>query len=545
MNDVQLRRWQEAAQADYLSKDKQDYLLVAVPGAGKTLWALHTARVLLRAGKIKKILILCPTDHVKEQWARAAHQLGIDISHDYRNSDGSWPKDFDGVVITYAQMDRAPDLHEANVLRFPTLVIFDEVHHLQDEGSWGTKAENAFDKVTKRIHLSGTPWNKSGYIPWVTYLPDGTVKPDWVYSYYESLVDEVNCDVFFPEYGGIQEWFDGKYRRVDSSELMSPKDRSRWLNTCLAVPESNYILDTFTEADKELSRLRDQGQLHAGGLIIAKDQAHADKIADLLYIKKGQRIMVIASDKPGAVDDLREFAKPKNSTRWCIAIRMISEGVDIPRLRILIYATNYTTRLFFRQAVGRVIRGPQPPAKVYLPEDSLLIQYAKEFRDERFDALQKVLKNPTGERDGNEFSTFLPLRGNVSINGVVHANEIVSQDEIDSARHEYLSVGHGKPTTEDLTLLAKILRNHSGVPSLASVPQTAQPLLSEQKDALKSAMKKVVAQFCSITGKEYAFVNAELNRLIGVRNVREADLAQLDKRFEIVKGWLQEVLDKQ
>lgn len=36
--------------------------------------------------------------------------------------------------------------------------------------------------------------------------------------------------------------------------------------------------------------------------------------------------------------------------------RMVSEGVDIPRLRVGIYATNITKELTFRQIIGRVVR---------------------------------------------------------------------------------------------------------------------------------------------------------------------------------------------
>ena len=41
---------------------------------------------------------------------------------------------------------------------------------------------------------------------------------------------------------------------------------------------------------------------------------------------------------------------------WIVAVRMVSEGVDIPRLRVGVYATNTVTELFFRQAVGRLVR---------------------------------------------------------------------------------------------------------------------------------------------------------------------------------------------
>lgn len=541
-----LLRWQAAIQADYLAKLQKDYLLVAVPGAGKTFWTLNLGRALMRSGYIEKILITAPTIHVKEQWATTAHELGLNIAHDYRNEDGSWPRDADGVAITYAQMAKEPALHRFNISRQPTLVVNDEVHHVQDEGSWGKAAVEAFELAAYRIHLSGTPWNRTGYIPWVSYGVDGKVIPDNTYSYYESLVDGVNCDVFFPELGGKGEWdFDGQRISRDSSEIMPERDRARWLSTVLAVPESDYIARAFMQADADISHIRDLGQDRAGGMIIAKDVEHADRIAD--YIQntlRKPRPTVITSDKPGAADDLRRFRR--SSDRWCVSVRMVSEGVDIPRLRVLIYATNYTTRLFFRQAVGRVIRGPEPPAKVYLPADSQLVEYAREFRDERLEALKKNLDPPTLTSERKAPAPFSPVRGEVSSIGVIHADEIVSQDEIDRAHRKIMAVGHAHPTTEMATLMAKVLRQEgvftpSPQPTIPSGP--GLPLQSERKEALRRAQKKIVSQICSTTGQEHSHVNADLNRQVGIQRVRDATEEELQKRFEYAKQWLGEVME--
>src|SRR5215207_7520753 len=113
-------RWQAAAETDYLTKLQKDYLLVATPGAGKTFWTCRIAREFLKAGRIERMLVVAPTRHVKRQWASTANQLGLQLQDDYRNSDGAWPTDADGVTLTYQQTYQQRALHRNNVSRRPT-----------------------------------------------------------------------------------------------------------------------------------------------------------------------------------------------------------------------------------------------------------------------------------------------------------------------------------------------------------------------------------------------------------------------------------------
>lgn len=544
MPERQPFRWQLSVQADYLGKLQKDYLLVAVPGAGKTFWTMHTARELIKAGRIEQIAIVAPTTHVKGQWARTAHELGLDIESNYRNSDGAWPKDADGVSMTYSQMYEQRSLHRRNISRRPTLVVLDEVHHLQETAGWGEAAQEAFDMAAYRIHLSGTPWNKDGYIPWLKYGPDDRPLPDSSYTYQDALTDGVNCDVFFPKLGGQSEWeFDGQLFRHTFEDELPERDRARRLATILAVPESDFIPKTFVQADAELTRIRQMPrQDRAGGLIIARDVAHAEAIADLIAKSGKPRPVVITSDKPGAAHDLRAFTG--STDRWVVSVRMISEGVDIPRLRVLIYATNYTTRLFFRQAVGRVIRGSEPPAVVFVPSDPLLLRYAAEIREERIEALRQAQERIDAESPADPpVSTFRPVKGETFADGVLHADDDVSQGEVDRAGEEIRAEG-GHPTVELSTLVAKILRRQRQQQALPDVqpestlsPAPDSPMKSERKEALRKAQARIVNAWCFRTGGDYAAINAELNKAIGVRTVRDCDEEQLQKRYQLAKEW--------
>lgn len=537
MTEQPLFRWQAAAQANYFARLPKDYLLVAVPGAGKTFWAMHTARELLKAGRIERILIVAPTKHVKGQWARTAHRVGLNIEPDYRNSDGAWPLDAEGVSMTYSQMFEQSALHRRNVSLRPTLVILDEVHHLQENAGWGRAAAEAFDMAAYRIHLSGTPWNKEGYIPWVTYDSEGKAQADDNYSYMDSLTDGVNCDVFFPKSGARCEWeWDGEIFSRTFEDKVNERDRARRLSTALAVPESNFIATTFQQADSELSQIRAlPRQDRAGGLVIAKDITHAEAIADLIADLNKPRPPVISSENTNSARLLKNFSSASCTDRWLVSVRMVSEGVDIPRLRVLLYATNVTTRLFFRQAVGRVTRGPEPPAVVYLPADPILLQYAREIRDERLEALRITEKN-TDSDEPRDSKPFQPLRGEAFADGVIHADGPVTQTELDFARHEIEAQG-GRPTVELVTITAKILRQHAPGPESATQqpPDPDAPIQSERKEALKQAMKKLISGYCYRTGQEHAKVNAELNEAVGVTRVRDCTEEQLRRRYELAK----------
>jgi len=54
------------------------------------------------------LTVVTPTEHLKHQWARAAHRLGIALDPEYTNSQGQASADFAGVAVTYAQLAAHP-----------------------------------------------------------------------------------------------------------------------------------------------------------------------------------------------------------------------------------------------------------------------------------------------------------------------------------------------------------------------------------------------------------------------------------------------------
>jgi len=191
-----LRAWQAAALGQYLETMPQDFLAVATPGAGKTTFALRVATELLSSGDVHKVTIVCPTEHLKYQWAEAAARVGIHIDPSYSNSQGALGSRFDGVALTYAQVAANANLHRARTDQAHTLVILDEIHHGGDALSWGDAIREAFTPARRRLALTGTPFRSdTSPIPFVDYVDDGEgvrrSRADYTYGYTRALRDGV------------------------------------------------------------------------------------------------------------------------------------------------------------------------------------------------------------------------------------------------------------------------------------------------------------------------------------------------------------------
>ena len=383
-----LRNWQkEAARKvkEKFDRDGRDFLCVATPGAGKTIFALRIAHYLLNRQKVERIVIVCPTEHLKKQWAESAYRVGIEIDPNFENAQKTETSDYFGVSLTYAQIGRAPKTHQRNTKNKKTLVIFDEIHHLGDDLTWGDAVRLAFENASYRLAISGTPFRRDNNpIPFVKYNASQS-KADYVYGYSEAIRDKVCRPVYFPAYEGEMEWRakNKVFKATFASALDNAKSSER-LRTALD-PKGKWLKTVIIDADKQLSEIRQNGNSEAGGLLIAIDQTHARRVAKLVKELTDELPLVVVSDDPKASQKIKEFSESRD--KWLIAVKMVSEGVDIPRLRVGVYATNVKSELFFRQAVGRFVRQQKSLKKqnayFFIPKDIVLVDYAQQIEVER------------------------------------------------------------------------------------------------------------------------------------------------------------------
>jgi hypothetical protein len=135
--------------------------------------------------------------------------------------------------------------------------------------------------------------------------------------------------------------------------------------------------------DDRITHLRETGMPDAAGLILASDQDDARAYAKIVRRVTGKAAEVILSDDPKASKKIERFAT--GSARIAVCVRMISEGVDVPRAAVLAWMTSYRTPLFFAQAVGRVVRAraQHESATVFLPAVRPLLTLAASMEEER------------------------------------------------------------------------------------------------------------------------------------------------------------------
>ena len=366
---------------------------MATPGAGKTSFALTLADDLLRRRVVDKIIVVAPTEHLKVQWADAASRVGLSIDPAYGSRQGRTSTDFQGFALTYAGVAANPLGLRIRTERSRAMVILDEVHHAGDAMSWGDAVREAFQPARRRLMLTGTPFRSdTNPIPFVTYEPDGTgalrSKADFSYGYGAALADSIVRPVLFMAYSGDLHW---QTRAGDeiAARLGQPLTRDlagQALRTALD-PEGAWMPTVLQAADTRLSEVR-QHVPDAGGLVIATDQTHARAYADLLKTITGTKPTVVLSDEAGSSKKITKFAD--SDARWMVAVRMVSEGVDVPRLAVGVYATATLTPLFFAQAVGRFVRARTrgETASVFLPSIAPLLQHAAELELERDHALR-------------------------------------------------------------------------------------------------------------------------------------------------------------
>ena len=552
-----LRAWQRSALVSYLRSDPQDWLAVATPGAGKTTFALRVAGELLQSGRVQAVTVVAPTEHLKTQWALAASKVGIPLDPTFRNAMGQTSADFVGAVVTYAQVAAHPALHRARTNRRRTLVILDEVHHGGDALSWGDAVREAFEPATRRLSLTGTPFRSdTSPIPFVRYErgADGVTRSaaDSAYGYSDALRDGVVRPVLFLAYSGTATWRTRAGEEVTATlgEPLTVEQNAAAWRTALD-PAGDWMPAVLQGADRRLSQVRQGGMPDAGGMVIASDHKAAKAYAALLRDITGTAPVVVLSDDPAASRKIGEF--DASADRWLVAVRMVSEGVDIPRLAVGVYATSTQTPLFFAQAVGRFVRARKPgeTASVFLPSVPSLMLLAAEMekqRDHALDGPQKeqfladellAAANRVQDEPGEEEPAFTSLQASAHLDRVIYdggeygtGGSIGSDDEM-----EYLGLPGLLEPEQVRTLLSKRQAEQlSRAPKPAAAP-VREASAFEVLQGLRKELNGLVGAWHHRTGKPHGVIHAELRTACGGPPTAVATAQQVQDRIEQMRTW--------
>lgn len=564
---TKLRQWQAEALEKYFESKRKDFLAVATPGAGKTTFALRVAVMLVEAGTINRITVVAPTEHLKSQWADAAARIGLALDPNFKNADGRHGADFIGVVVTYAQVASKPLLHRAKTEAARTLVILDEIHHGGDALSWGDGIREAFEPAARRLALTGTPFRSdTAAIPFVEYIEDAEgirrSKADYTYGYGDALKDHVVRPVIFMAYSGQMRW------RTSAGEEMEAqlgegftKDVTAHAWRTALNPDGEWIPSVLAAADRRLTEVRHTVP-DAGGLVIATDHADAKAYAAQLKKITGEKVTTILSDDAKASAKIEAFTE--SNDRWMVAVRMVSEGVDVPRLAVGVYATSTSTPLFFAQAVGRYVRSRKrgEVASMFLPSVPILMALANQMeleRDHALDRPEKHVDDPDiipeedlmdeanrEEKASDELNKqkFEALDSHASFDRVLYDGGefgtgamLGSEDEQDFL---------GIPGLLDADQVGALLRQRQQEQvtrrgrnqEAAAAPAEEQSVTDHRRlTELRSQLSKNVSAWAARTGTPHGVVHNKLREVCGGPAVAQANADQLNRRLDKLQGW--------
>ena len=556
-----LRAWQAEALDAYFATEPRDFLAAATPGAGKTTFALRLATELIARRIVDRITVVAPTEHLKKQWADAAHRVGLRLDPGYRNGDPYGGRRYHGIAVTYAQVAIRSSLHRDITDSARTLVILDEVHHGGDALSWGDAIRDAFGGATRRLSLTGTPFRSdSSPIPFVTYAPDAagirTSVSDYSYGYGRALADGVVRPIIFLAYAGKMRW---RTRMGDEMEARlgegDTKDITAQAWRTALDPGGEWIPSVLAAANTRLSEVR-HSIPDAGGLIIATDQDSARAYAEVLRNITGEIPTLVLSDEKASSDRIEQFSE--GDSRWLVAVRMVSEGVDVPRLAVGVYATSASTPLYFAQAVGRFVRTRRrgEVASIFLPSVPALTNLAKTLELERDHALDRDAdpnlllddsllaaeeKSESASEGLLEEFEWKAIESDANFDRVLYdggefgfSAEMGSDEELDFI---------GIPGILEPEQVRELLQQRQARQSRrAADREKALPESERQPPALYRTLKEqrtllnsLVGMRAKLTGEPHGIIHAELRRELGGPAVGTATVSQLQARIDSLR----------
>ncbi len=529
-----IRPWQAQALDSFIKHDHKDFLCVATPGAGKTTFSLVATRhVLAHSENISRVIIVVPSAHLREQWADAGAKLGLILDTHLEEFNAR----SHGLITTYQSV-------AANAKKFADIsqnsfVIFDEIHHAGDEKTWGSSLLQAFNNSPKRLSLSGTPFRSdTSAIPFVRYKNEELII-DYEYGYTDALQDGgVVRPVHFTRLDGHMEWIDtdGDFNSFSFAETLDTSRMQQRLTAALD-PKGNWLSNAISRAHAHLQYIR-RTYPKAGGLVICIDHKHAKVVAKLLR-NLGTDPTVVLSDDVDATEKILRYSN--SDSEWIVAVRMVSEGVDIPRLSVGLFATTTTTELFFRQAIGRIVRVSKDSdtAMMFIPNDPRIVIHAQSIAESRVHSLRKPeeseQENPT-EFDRIE-SNQETKDDQLSMFEVVNSTPLFNQNgQLDLGSYNTIKEKSQVPFSSAISIELPPLPSDEKIDladahaTITSMKRNRAKLRQQNNDRVR-----VIAQ---LTGQTHAQVNAELNKRTGISSILKASNKELEKRVAIANDWV-------
>ena len=416
--DIKLRDWQIEASKKclnwYFKNNDNKFVINAAPGTGKTICSISIVNELIKQDQIDRVIVIAPQSTVVKQWASKYKELTGRWMQ--KTTDLTEDKGID-ICCTWASVKNLLDGFQKICNEKRTLVICDEHHHAAVQAAWGVSADGAFKNAKYILILTGTPIRSDSEEPvWFNYKGGQLNHPKdgmFTLTYGESIRlgycrpiafgrHEANFNIFDTKGGQKLGAVSGKgaeeiEEAVKGTYAEKMLQESNRFYSCAITPvynndktpdENSYQASMLREGIAKLEDRKNRLPV-AGGLVIAPNIETAEYMGKLIEKLTNKKPVVVHTgptcDNPG--DEIERFDKV-NDNDWIVSVDMIGEGVDIQRLRVLVYLPRARTELKFRQAMGRVVRKYEGIAEddssayVVMPAFEIFDQYARRVMDE-------------------------------------------------------------------------------------------------------------------------------------------------------------------
>ncbi|QMU63032.1 MAG: DEAD/DEAH box helicase [Flavobacteriaceae bacterium] len=549
--EIELRKWQQDCFAKLIKVRKgggNSFLAVAGVGSGKTMFSSYTFNYLLKSGEFDSVIVISPTENIKKNWSVTFQKFfNIRVDHGYQFKY-AWPRDCNGISITFQSLNPLNLEILKKYVNQRVVLIVDEVHHAGDDKSWGNAIREIGDEAGFVLLLSGTPdRNDNAEIPFVTYKKIGDRKYelqyDYSYGYAESVKDKVCCPVIFQRNSSTVETVNG-YERLKNEDPAS-EIKNIYNNAIKVRPEGDcYVYQTFEKANQQLNEINTNRNENYAGLIVCNSIADAKALYERIYNKYGVDFaeLVTSDDK----DSNRKIERFKESYKtWIISINMVSEGVDISRIRAIVYASNVTTRVRFVQVMGRGVRNPvhfknnSDVCYMYIPEYKPLIDNAtfieEELRHIRYeiDSVEEEHIGGIGGKPTQISIEDIVLSSTSENSGNVYGGALFSQTE--DVEATILATKYDVTKDKVLSMWKDILNIAGQQPSLEERRPHKIETITDEKDRYKKLVHKMVGRIHFDFGLEYRDIHSKLNKSVGKKNSLIFTLDEYKKKLELSK----------
>lgn len=570
MNVPALRQWQKEAITSikqvWATNPKNHVLIAACPGSGKTIMACVASIEKLKDKVVSLILIVSPTVNIKQQWKDDLTKIGINAFDGASNEAMRFRRDrnerivgeYQAICITYSQLAKDRDLFVELARRERILLIADEVHHADDSEAFGLSLESVAELSSLKLALSGTPFNSSGgalaMCPFEIVMNDEgnpirKAIPHYTYSYGQAIHHSSCRAIEFIKMYGIGK---STYRSIATQEnFQKIIDLSKENKTdsigALLDPNGSFLHEMLKEGLNALHKIKIKDRM-AGMLVVAKSKEHGEQICQLIkdFCKanpdfRDYTILSVYNDTDKAHERIADLRNDR--TDIIVTVRMISEGVDVKRLRVGVYATDYRTRMFFNQFVGRFVRWDSrldsaQHGRIVIPAHIDLLIFAREIEllcEHALIAKEDGTPPTQSERKNELIGTETEITGD----GLIFRGNESNERSLANALFNRCKSIVGVLSETQAINLAKEL----GIEGASY--DNERPSETNTQEWWRTKNSKLVAQVARLIrlngdddDRVYAKVNSKANRHAGIPKVDSlTSIESLIKRSDFLKAW--------